>query len=1109
MEAPSRWLVPRCGRRSARCPVRRPSSLLLAGTVFYCCLVVLLLSLMDVPPPETAPTGHRLRLRRLATQRPEEEVCHWPKRKADVDIDLQSVLTMLNLSRSSTEDRSSFWNDDLERRYRKISKNSSFPLKILVVPLSRPPDQCRRLTLVSCHLRHTHRVLDTLVQMMPQMPQMRFTWSDISLLQLWWEGASKARRGTLRQLAASGRLEIANGGWVMADGAVTRLYPLLDQLTEGHRWVHHHLNVTVSSGWSLTSAGHSSTLSYLLRAAGLNGASILKTSLRWKEYFASHQQGDFLWRQEWDITNSDSLLTHIQPQFTDYLADSCRTFGIASKACEELDFSQNSPVSDVFNSSHCLTNSKLKRLTERLVDLGGRIGSLSRHNVALLTLGGDMRFEKESSWRSEYRAFRQLSACLASRPELRAELRLATPADYFSEVRRWSSADGGAGRLPSLSGELHEPGAPGRYSRLPEWLRAARQLEAHLHAAELMFVWSWSRHREPRTLSVFQHAYKRLTMNRQDVGLFSDHHIASGAVAPYVMADYGERLNISQQDLTHVQLTAAAELLSDLEFYNQLTELFAQHSPPQLDRLGEPPQPVEFTVLAGQRRRLLIFNPVAQQRTALVSLLVRRPGITVTDDAGRSLPLQVTAGGDSTVRVQFLARLEPVALHLFLVQRPAVPPSISPVLSEAELNETFVIDSARFQLTFDKSAGLVTVLDRRTGQRQPMGLGVGALADADRRATLLQPLRCSRNSWTVQSGVVLSEARVTCGRVRLAVRLYHSNCTLGQAVHIEVETRPPSEAEPRDVALVLRTDLQSCEPRGCGFYADANDYRMVWRPHLPATDAAAQFYPVTTQVSLEDSHRRVSLLMDHSRGVASFKEGSLTAVLDADSGVEIADGGGSSLGDHERRPVLASFALTFEYLPETESDAEPVSERLFAPGALSSSLARLLSHPPVVQLSDDPWPPPVRSPLRLLDGSLPCGWELLTLRQLPELARYEVPGEGAQLTLLRRQLDCRLTDQRDGLGCPSAPADSAQVDFHPPLQVLQLQETTLTGGRLDPPPAELRRLRDVRLAPDEVRSFRVKFVSAKRATTTSHRPDYAELALVRRLNKLEDDDVLL
>ncbi|KAF0291240.1 hypothetical protein FJT64_010619 [Amphibalanus amphitrite] len=112
---------------------------------------------MDAPPPETAPAGHRLRLRRLATQRPQEEVCHWPNRRADVDIDLQSVLTTLNLS-------------------------------IQVVPLSRPPDQCRRLTLVSCHLRHTHRVLDTLVKMMPQMPEMRFTWSDISLLQLWWEG---------------------------------------------------------------------------------------------------------------------------------------------------------------------------------------------------------------------------------------------------------------------------------------------------------------------------------------------------------------------------------------------------------------------------------------------------------------------------------------------------------------------------------------------------------------------------------------------------------------------------------------------------------------------------------------------------------------------------------------------------------------------------------------------------------------------------------------------------------------------------------------------------------------------------------------------------------
>ena len=740
------------------------------------------------------------------------------------------------------------------------------------------------------------------------------------------------------------------------------------------------------------------------------------------------------------------------------------------------------------------------------MELGKRTASLFPHHVALLMLGGDSRFEQESDWQTQYRGFSQLAACLAGRPELGAELRLATPAEYFSEVRHRS---GPAARLPLVSGDLHvyaaRRGRPwsGYYTRLPHWRRAARQLEAQLNAAELLYAWAWSRHRQRTTLSVFQHAYKRLSMSRQDVALFNHHRAATGTVAPHVLADYVERLDISQQDLTHTQLTGTAELLLDLELYGRATELFAEHSP-LLAGLGEPPRLIEFTVRPGQRRRLLLFNSLAQQRTELVTLLVRRPGAAVTDDSGRPLDIQFSADRGPTVRAQFLARLEPLALHVFHVMPATTPAVLNAARSAANLSDTFTISNSRFELTVSKMAGIISLLDRRDDRRRPFGVSVVAMVAASPTV----PHDCDPHSWTVQEGSVISEASVDCGRTRLIVRLIHSDCALGQAIHVQAETRPPNGTEPADVALLLRTDLKSCAPRGCGFYADANDYRMVWRPHVPAAGVAANVYPATTQVSLEDPSRRVSLLMDHSRGVASFEHGVLTVVLDSQfeedsDGDDSGEEGGPE--GHESRSVLASFTITFDYLPESESESEsvPTAERLFAPSALTSALSRRLNHPPVALFSSDPWAPPVHTPLRLLTGVLPCGWELLTLRQLSERDRHEVPGEGAQLTLLRRRLDCRLWDVRDGLGCRPEDADTAQVDFFQ-LPVSRLRETTLTGGRLSPPVTELSRLYDVRLRPDELRSFELSFVPMSNVTTT-HRPDPSELALVRYLNQLDDD----
>ena len=58
--------------------------------------------------------------------------------------------------------------------------------QIMVVPHSHN-DPGWGWTLVDYYRTRSRHVLDSIVQMMPQLPQMRFMWTEVAFLQLWGE----------------------------------------------------------------------------------------------------------------------------------------------------------------------------------------------------------------------------------------------------------------------------------------------------------------------------------------------------------------------------------------------------------------------------------------------------------------------------------------------------------------------------------------------------------------------------------------------------------------------------------------------------------------------------------------------------------------------------------------------------------------------------------------------------------------------------------------------------------------------------------------------------------------------------------------------------------
>lgn len=135
-----------------------------------------------------------------------------------------------------------YWDKTFETRYTEQNKDESRPpLKVVLVPHSHN-DPGWLKTFVNYFQSDSRQILNLIVMKLQEYKEMTFIWSEISILQLWWDQAHPTKQRALKQLVQSGRLEITTGGWVMTDEANVHYYAMVDQLIEGN-WSFFFLNV--------------------------------------------------------------------------------------------------------------------------------------------------------------------------------------------------------------------------------------------------------------------------------------------------------------------------------------------------------------------------------------------------------------------------------------------------------------------------------------------------------------------------------------------------------------------------------------------------------------------------------------------------------------------------------------------------------------------------------------------------------------------------------------------------------------------------------------------------------------------------------------------------
>lgn len=990
------------------------------------------------------------------------------------------------------------------------------PLEVFLVPHSHN-DPGWLKTFDGYYEDQTKHILNNMVTKLSEDSSRKMIWAEISYFATWWSELDQQTRSTVKRLVGAGQLELVTGGWVMPDEANTHYYALLDQLMEGHQWLQTNLGVSPSSAWAIDPFGHSPSMTYLLKGAGLQNMVIQRIHYAVKKHFAQQKTLEFRWRQSWESSPRSDITCHMMPF---YSYDVPHTCGPNPAVCCQFDF-HRLPGRRVFCPWRVppqpITAQNVRERALLLLDQYRQKSLLFRTPVLLVPLGDDFRFVESSEWDVQFSNYQKIFDYYQQHPELRVQARFGTLSEYFQTLHRRLSSSSVS--LPSLSGDFFTYADrddhywSGFFTSRPFYKRLDRQLEATLRATEILFSLTLAEmrrfHGDGRLAPDFpaQEHFQRLVTGRRSLALFQHHDAVTGTARDPVVVDYGTRLFGAMLNL-HQVLRSSAHwlLLPDKSHY--------RHNPAtpflQMDEAAaaQDALPQKTKLRLGDRpRSLVVFNPTQQLQTSVITVVVDCPDAHVTDAAtGAPLRVQMSAVwvepdrlSTDTFQLSFVAELPPLALTVYHVSAaPAssaprtrytlVAPGDAPALRSQHFevsrlhddgDSPLLLSNRHLEARSSARSGLLQEVRLRSGlvrkvQVQFLWYGTRTRSNRDKSGAYLflpgdQGAQLyqspDRPLVRVSNGPIFSDVTSCYKHFTHTVRLFHLEGHAGRSLEISnmVDIRSESNRE-----LVMR--LVSDVANGNRFYSDLNGFQMQQRRTLDKLPLQANFYPMTSASFLQDAAGRLTLLSAQSQGAAALRPGQLEVVLDRR--LQQDDNRGLGQGVTDNKITASLYRLLLE---ERGGGATEVGGASVEHLSLLAHLESLsLCHPPVTMVAPDNSPQPKLRPFLPLSSPLPCDVHLLNLRTLEDEKETGSPSQGVALLLHRQGFHCDYTPEPKPT-CTWSAHDSVNLDqLFSPLVFGSVRRSGLTFLRDSQDPAVVREQDlDTELRPMEIGAFRV------------------------------------
>uniref|UniRef100_A0A8W7PLB1 Alpha-mannosidase n=1 Tax=Anopheles coluzzii TaxID=1518534 RepID=A0A8W7PLB1_ANOCL len=918
-----------------------------------------------------------------------------------------------------------YWDKDFETRYENLQKDPKRPpLKIVVVPHSHN-DPGWLKTFVNYFQSDSRQILNLAVTKMPEYGNMSFIWSEISFLQLWWDQAHPTKQRILKKLVQSGRLEITTGGWVMTDEANAHLYAMVDQLIEGHQWVKANLNITPKTGWSIDPFGHGSTVPYLLAASGFKGTIIQRIHYAWKQWFARHRYGDFLWTPYWknpsdsgaSQARAHSMLTHNMPFDIYSIKHSC---GPHPFICLNFDFRKiPGEYTEYSIKAQFITPENIEAKADLLMEQYSRTASLREleHNLRSLEILFTIAFNRARQTGSS-NAFKIYEKNYEKMILARRNLGLFQHHDAITGTSKANVMRDYALRL---------------FESIQDTVKLQEK------TIELLVQ------RKPHDQQ--QHGFLIGELERDNFGKLPRKTpiiVTEGRSTDFIVYNA-----LAQERLEVVTIRTLTPRVKILDAAGKAIDI-------QINPVWN------ITETSYTSRKIVPsdkeYEVMFVARLAPLSLTTYTAAYDEDGYQGKMATLYCTECQDEKTKAFEVRTKQPGDIQL---------------------------ENYKMRLLFDEQSGfLKSVTKKHMGKQIQCAIKFAAYKSAQFHsgAYLFKTDPEQRNSEKdvleqysdmtilITSGPLASDVTAIYGPfLAHTVRIYNSNSVLDSAIYIENDIDFEAPPKNRETELFMRfvTDIENGASENPEFYSDLNGFQYQKRVKVSAIGVEGNYFPITSGAFIQDDRMRLTLLTTHAQGAASLEPGQLEVMLDRRTLYD--DYRGMGEGVIDSRLTRHRFWLTLETIdaqqppnvepaaPNGQEEQEPqqqqqkessttASDPYQLPSIFANALANGLNYPAnlfIVERYDESNQLELNRAVRLLRVQFPCDLHMLNLRTLTENNLPLFPSSSALLVLQRQGYSCRIggeetiayycgngssSSSSSGSSSTSNPANNAVID---------------------------------------------------------------------------------
>ncbi|XP_066204247.1 lysosomal alpha-mannosidase isoform X2 [Saccopteryx leptura] len=864
-------------------------------------------------------------------------------------------------------------------------------------------------------------ILDSVISSLLAEPTRRFVYVEMAFFSRWWHQQTNATQDVVRELVRQGRLEFANGGWVMNDEAATHYGAIIDQMTLGLRF----LEDTFGSdgrplvAWHIDPFGHSREQASLFAQMGFDGFFFGRLDYQDKLVRKKMLRMEQLWRASASLKPpAADLFTSVLPNLYNPPKNLCWDVLCADRPIVD------DPRSPEYNA---------KELVDYFLKLAAAQGQYYRTHHTIMTMGSDFQYENANMWFKNLDKLIQLVNAQQANGS-RVNVLYSTPACYLWELNKanltWSVKQDdffpyADGPHKFWTGFFTSRPALKRYERLSyNFLQVCNQLEALAGpAANVGPYGSGDSAPLNEAMAVLQH-----------------HDAVSGTSKQHVADDYARQVAAGWGPCEVLLSNALALLSGSKEEF-----IFCRNLNVSLCPLSQTSKNFQVT----------IYNPLGRKVDWMVRLPVGKNIFLVKDPSGTVVPSDVvTVPSSDRQDLLFSASVPALGFSIYSVtQVPGRSPqtripqirSQKPASHVKASSHILTIQNEHIWARFDPDTGLLMEMknldqDVLLPIRQAFywynastGNSLSAQVSGAYifRPTRQEPLPISHWAQTrlVKTDLVQEVHQNFSAWCSQVVRLYP-----GQR-HLELEWTvgpiPVGDGWGKEVISYFDTAL---ETKGL-FFTDSNgreilerrrNYRPTWK--LKQTEpVAGNYYPVNSRIYITDGDVQLTVLTDRSQGGSSLRDGSIELMVhrrllrDDERGVgEPLLEKGAGLWVRGRHLVLLDKAQTAAVGHRLQAEKELLAPQVvLAPGG---GTPYHLEVTPRKQYSG-------------MRRELPPNVHLLTL------ARW-----GPQMLLLRLEHQFALGE--DMVGNLSSPVTLDLTDLFSAFTIIDLKETTLAANQL-------------------------------------------------------------